>query len=970
MFYYSLYPATAQLLSHYRYTTKDGLIADRITAIQQDEQGVMWFGSYFGLCSYDGISFKKIPLPFVQENKYVTSILPVGNKIFAGFLFGGGLAEYANGRVKSHSLLKLNPTTSNDVMAIGNFNDSSILVGNGSAEVYLFSNGMFKFLYSLHDELGGGAIHSLFKDSINNIWISSENGLFIIPSSGKKNMLWFFKGNDIVSFLPLHDKIWIATSQGANGSVFTCEGLNGKELRNLSQTLSLPGLSQPGLHGKPVEGFWALHRSKGLFKISSSGSVNHYASVLNMDADVKALFTDRENNLWIANDPGIVKISNFSSVSWLFNEAAATGGFILRESNGSTWVTNAKYLYRIKNDSMTKLEFREKEFGYIGKMLFDGSGSLWMTRWDEGIWKTTWKEDKLVQKKYFNSFGDKKIIGGMFQIDANGNIWIGGGNGIFRIKNDMVVEQYDPVTSSGHLFINVSEPDVQNKILWLGDNALGLVKVRYRIGENGKYHYTIEKIFGPNEGLKDPYVRSMTMDYRGDLWIGTRAGGIYKLSHGANRVESFGPPLGIECSRITAFAKEKKDAIWVATCDGIYRYEYKTNQWQHYNVSDGLLSAEVFHLAVDADRQQVWAQTELGITRIDLRSSKEASIPPLVHLTQVNVLGKPDTSALFKNELREYKFKENSIGFVFAGSSFLNEKKIMYKYMLTGYDKQWSEPVTTNTVNYASLAPGRYTFKVLAANARGIWSEEPATFNFQIILPFYRRPWFIFSSLAFIGLLVYLVHVYRLKQQFKVEKLRMRIARDLHDDIGSALGSINLMSETANRRLAKAPLNSEVAEVFQRIGYSAQSTLESMDDIIWSINPDKDKLGDLVVRMREFAIPLLEAKEIEFDFKVNAADYRKLTMDFRKNIFLIFKEAIFNTVKHAQCTSVSITTEIRNNIFCLQVEDNGIGFDPDKPTNRNGIKNMEKRSRMLGGILSIGKPPQGGTKMEFKCLIK
>jgi signal transduction histidine kinase len=198
----------------------------------------------------------------------------------------------------------------------------------------------------------------------------------------------------------------------------------------------------------------------------------------------------------------------------------------------------------------------------------------------------------------------------------------------------------------------------------------------------------------------------------------------------------------------------------------------------------------------------------------------------------------------------------------------------------------------------------------------------------------------------------------------------MRIARDLHDDIGSALGSITLMSETANRQLTKASAEVEVADVFTRIGNSAQSTLESMDDIIWSINPDKDKMGDLVIRMREFAIPLLEAKEISFKFKVNAADYKKLPMNLRKNVFLIFKESIFNAVKHAECTKVIIATEIRNNIFCLEVRDDGKGFDPALPSKRNGLRNMKKRSDLLDGALAVETSPSRGTRIHFTCPIK
>ena len=143
-----------------------------------------------------------------------------------------------------------------------------------------------------------------------------------------------------------------------------------------------------------------------------------------------------------------------------------------------------------------------------------------------------------------------------------------------------------------------------------------------------------------------------------------------------------------------------------------------------------------------------------------------------------------------------------------------------------------------------------------------------------------------------------------------------------------------------------------------------------MDDIIWSINPEKDNLGDLLVRMREFAIPLLEAKEIEFEFKVNATDYKKLPMNLRKNIFLIFKEAIFNIIKHADCSTVGIVTEMKNNMFYLLVKDNGKGFNLVHQTERNGLRNMKKRSEMIGGHLRIDSVKGKGTTLEFRCLVK
>ena len=973
MIAYTATGSYGQMLPFHRYTSRDGLVADRITAIHQDSDGVMWFGSFFGLCYYDGINFTKIQLPFSQQNKYVTSIVSMKDKVYAGFLFGGGLVEYEKGKVRSYFLTSSKGTSRSDIIALGNWDDSSILVVSGENEIFRFANGKFTLLHSLKAALPIPSIRTIFKDRSNNIWAGSETGLWIISPKAKEASS-FFSNYNVVSLLQSpQGRIWIALSGQRHGSVITCEGFQNGALKNSSVVVNLPGLSLPGFQGNLRRGIWVVQKEQGLFNLSVDGKLRHYPSALNMYADVKALYADRENNLWIANDPGLIKISNFSSISWYFNEAAAAGGHILPDTNGITWISNSKQLYRIRNDSLKKVDFRGTDSGYIGKMLFDSSHHLWMVRWDEGIWKTKWTQDRLSSKTYLNRFGNRKLIGGALDLDKEGNLWFAGGNGVFRMKDDRMMDNFYKILPSGNpLFVNVIINDPDKKILWLGDNADGLVKVRYKVKKDGHFDYSIEKIIGHAEGLRDLYIRSMLLDHNGDMWIGTRAGGVYRMStvDSNYRVQGMSPPGGISCSRITAIVEEEKSAIWFASCDGIYRYDHKSKLWQHFSVSDGLQSAEVFHIAIDAPAKQVWAMTEMGVTRIDLDTTLDKPVPPLVHIKEVNVLGKTDTAALFHDKTKQFEYGRNSVGFVFAGSSFVNEKNIRYKYMLEGYDKQWSMPVTTNAVNYASLDPGQYTFKVLASNALGQWSTEPASFSFEIILPFYRRPWFIFSCIVFAGAVFYLIRVNRLQHQYEVEKIRLRIARDLHDDIGSALGSINLMSETANRRLAKNGAATEVAETFNKIGNSAQTTLESMDDIIWSINPDKDRFEDLLIRMREYAIPLLETKDIAVEFKVNAADYRKLPMNLRKNVFLIFKEAIYNIIKHADCTRVVVVTEIKNNGFHLDVTDDGKGFDPDMPTQRNGLRNMQKRTAMIGGTLKIARSESGGTTLQFRCLIK
>ena len=289
--------------------------------------------------------------------------------------------------------------------------------------------------------------------------------------------------------------------------------------------------------------------------------------------------------------------------------------------------------------------------------------------------------------------------------------------------------------------------------------------------------------------------------------------------------------------------------------------------------------------------------------------------------------------------------------------------------MLQGYDRQWSDPVMTNNVNYASLPPGKYVFMVMASNAKDEWSDKPATFSFEIIMPVYKRPWFIFTLIILIILIAYFIRVQQMNQRFKIEKLRLNIARDLHDDIGSTLGSINLLSKTATRRLDKNVSAEEITPVFEKIGRSAENTLEAMDDIVWSINPEKDKVEDVVIRMREFAIPLLEAKDIEFSFVVEGAKDIAIPMHLRRNAFLIFKELIHNIIKHSEAGKVVIRLQADNNRLKLQVTDNGKGFDPGAPTRRNGLKNMTSRAEMVGGNVRFA-TSDNGTETLFEAPIR
>jgi signal transduction histidine kinase/streptogramin lyase len=959
---------SAQVVPHVKYTSKDGLIADRITAIAQDEKGFMWFGSYFGICRYDGVRFEKINLPAGQQNKYVTSLLNANGKMYAGFLFNGGLAEYANGKINAYFVRGKDSSFANEFVCMTGDGNGNILLANTSRQVYRFSKGNFTLLHQL--QLPGGSYpRQMVKDRNGALWLATERGLYILPPPHTEARAFFREDNILSLAKDPEGNVWISRLNGKSTTVQKAKGYqNGNivELTNVSQPQNVMPVA---FTGNLSRGLWQVDGNKGLSNTGSSGT-SYFKVPIDLTTDINTLFSDRESNLWIANEPGVIKVTNFSIQTYPFREIAAAGGVLNLANDTTVRASNSKSLYTITPTGIRKQHVIQQNPSYLGSLLTDRQKNLWIGLWEGGVIKTKAFNGNVTTEKSFMHHNGTAIKGNALVEDSKGNIWAAGANGIFRINGNKVVEQYVPVSSSGApAFIICMALDEESRSLWVGDNASGITRVRYDLKPDGSCTYSIQSHITAKEGLTDTYIRSIFFDQRKNLWAGTRYGGIFRITQNGNAftVRDCNKEAGITCTRVTAITGQDSSAVWFATCDGVFRYNHVNNHWSHFNTSNGLLNAEVFDVLPDAKNNCVWALTSEGVTRF----RPDASLPstlPLINITAVQVLGKTDSTALISVTGKRYSSSQNSIGFVFSGMSFIDEKGVRYRYILEGYDDDWHGPTPTNSVNYASLPPGKYRFKVMASNVHGQWSDGLATFDFEIVMPFYRRPWFIFLAITLVLFIVYIIRIQRLKQRYKIERLRLTIARDLHDDIGSTLGSINILSQTATRKLKKNAVTEEITPIFQKISHSAENTLEAMDDIVWSINPDKDKLHDLLIRMREFAIPLLEARNIPFSFEADGPSALPLPMNLRRNAFLIYKESIYNILKHAGATEVSIRIDAGTN-FSMEIRDNGKGFNQEMRSDRNGLKNMKSRAASVNGNIEIRSSPQG-TAVHFSAPVR
>jgi two-component sensor histidine kinase len=295
----------------------------------------------------------------------------------------------------------------------------------------------------------------------------------------------------------------------------------------------------------------------------------------------------------------------------------------------------------------------------------------------------------------------------------------------------------------------------------------------------------------------------------------------------------------------------------------------------------------------------------------------------------------------------------------FVGLGFSPGETLRYQYMLEGADRDWSAPTDQRTVLYASLSPGAYRFLVRASTSDGAISPQPASVAFTILPPLWRTWWFLLACASVVILIVYALYRYRLSQLLAVANVRTRIATDLHDDIGASLSQIAVLSEVARTgATGTAPL-SEIAGISREL-------VDSMRDIVWAINPDHDRLSNLVYRMRRFATDLLGSQNIGLQFRSAVADHDlRIGANMRRQIYLIFKEAIHNIARHSGASMVEVEFDRVEDSVVLRLSDNGKGFDPTSENGGQGLPSMRKRAAALGTQVELQSAPGQGATLRM-----
>ncbi len=356
--------------------------------------------------------------------------------------------------------------------------------------------------------------------------------------------------------------------------------------------------------------------------------------------------------------------------------------------------------------------------------------------------------------------------------------------------------------------------------------------------------------------------------------------------------------------------------------------------------------------------------TGKGLARFRPEPPRQRRSPNIL-ITGLKINGAPrDVSVLGETSIPtiELGADQRQVTVEFLGLGTSVGEKLRYEYRFA--DGQWT-PTGERTLNFANLASGDYRLEVRAQTTDGVYSQEPASVSFNIAAPLWRNPFLILLLLIAAGVLIYAFYRYRLNKLIEIERTRTRIATDLHDDIGANLSKISLLSEIVNMKMESG--NAESKRMLSTIADVSRSSVASMRDIVWAISPSRDSVLEMTRKMRQYAEETFVPNGVELDF--NAPNDRvstKLTMDVRRELFLIFKEAVNNAARHSDCTRIEIDFALRSKKIVLQIADNGRGFDPNDEAEGNGLANMRSRTEKLGGRFEIESAPDRGTKIRVE----
>ncbi|MGB8191838.1 MAG: two-component regulator propeller domain-containing protein [Chitinophagaceae bacterium] len=995
-------------------TTKDGLSNNFVNAILKDRKGFVWIGTGDGLNRYDGKNFISFYHSIYDKNSITHNDVYSLLEDDLGYIWIGTF----------NGLCRLNPYTNE----IRRFNlpdqslSSAVTISDVKQNPY---NGIIwvatnKGLFWVNQkkyELVQGAdnenektlsatfITKILVTASDTFWLSTYNGIAkYCPSTGK--YLSYIVPSQTSNpatlvkciYMDKANKIWLGTwGRGLQRfdpvtETFT-RFLPRADLGERSDANIIYSITQTGYAGEDsilwiaaeAVGLLAFNMQSGKFQQYNSGEENNKHGLFGYGF---SFCLAKPEGLWIGGSNGVYRYDPHHQLFRNLSLNIEPGKHCLKEILGmyadpadksgksllaSTWSCGS-YRISLKDGSVQELPswiMQRVGSGYISAFHRDAEGYLWLATSGEGLLKADEKKRSIKSFTIPVMTGKKQYIEVLSPL-GNNKLWIGTMNGLFLLDKQKAT--ITPVfTKEMYASENISDEiksitQDRDKNLWFCTNLRQNDKpVIGKIPANSLKPVLYYNIPAQPESFPETSpLQGITCDTSNNIWCASWNGLVYwNAAQSLPVFKRLTRKDGLCNDKVFKVEADRQGFIWIATLRGISCYDPGARSFRNYYTTEGLYQDNISNFFTNGITGEIIAGYDGVIDIVDPVNANRRSTPPSIEITGMKVFNETyanDKKSYLNKGLATLKPEQNMLTFSFSALAFTSPHNVRYAYKLEGVDKDWI--FTQNDfVTYHNLPPGSRKFIVRSRNAEGIWSED-AWVEIDLAPPFYRTWWFILLVAATIAIIIYSVYRERIRRLEEKFKMRSIIARDLHDEIGSTLTSINILSRVSRSNLEKD--QAKAAGFLQKITEQSQDMQQSMSDIIWAIKPDNDKLENMAARMREYLSQTLEAKDIALQFEADEQVMKEsLSMEQRRDFFLIFKEAVNNAAKYAGSKTVSVSLKKEKNNIVLSVCDEGNGFDVTKKHTTNGLKNMQSRAASLKAVLVITSAPGKGTQVRL-----
>ena len=957
--------------------TEAGLPQNTVNVITQTRDGYLWLGTRDGLARFDGLRFTVFGLHAGLQSVEVQALHEDRNGTLWIGTGGGGLNRLVNGRIET---VPASPQIAGDnICSLAEDAEGRLWIGTRTGLSLWHDNQVVA--EKILGVLGQPAINALLHGRNNSMWIATaRQGLFEFNDHQLAESHGPAGDEKIQAYCLLEDRVGNLWASVGNGKVL-CRQQG--TWRTYGETNGLPFVYVTSLTEDADGTIWAGTLDDGLYRFQDG----QFTAIRKPDGlsanDIRSLHVDGEGNLWVGTRTGGLNRINHRKLVFCGPAQGLTNDFtrsVAETVDGTLWVGTIGGGLQVGRDNrFTRIanEAADWWLAFVNSVLATTDGSLWYGGRGGLVKLKAGKVEKLFD--YNSQVWLRAASVTALCEDLQGGLWIGTSEGRLEHFQNGRFTEFAATIARGSINALVQQSD---GFLWVGSEAGGLKRIR---GDR-------EAMLSLTNGLASQSIRTLYLDKDKTLWIGTAGGGLSRWRD--EHMTTFTAAQGLTAQTVSQIVEDDGGVLWLGSNRGIFRvHKNDLNQlaagrsaFVHprvFGMSDGMpieeCSSGFCPAGLKTRAGLVCFSTVRGLVFLDPRQQETNAPAPQVLLEELLVNGHPqrvkENDAT--NGIAHLRVSPGSrdVEFHYTGISFTAPEKISFRYRLEGLDQAWVEAGDRRTAFYHSLPVGDFVFHVRACNADGVWSEDlPA-----LKITKEPHPWEMtrfrilaaFTVLVLLGGTARLVERRRYKRrlalletQHAIERERLRISRDMHDDIGSILTQVSQLSDIGQ---SDPVTTGTTQKQFERIGQQARVAVQSLDEIVWATNPKNDNLPQFVEYVCRFADECFENSPIRCWQDVpTSLPNLPLRSDVRHDVFLAIKESFTNVRKHSHATEVWLRLELREDEVWISVKDNGRGFNPEQTaTGGNGLENMKTRLAECGGRVAFFSTPLHGTEIKF-----